>query len=148
MASYVKYQDFSEQLAKGVHQLHAAGHTVKVLLSNTAPNAATHTVRADASELSTGGGYTSGGVDTQNDLSESGGTTTVTGVSLAITASGGTIGPFRYVIAYNDSTTSPADALIGYWDYGSSITLADGEVFNIKFNNAAVGVAGTMFTLA
>lgn len=141
MASFVKYQDFAEQLGKGVHQLHAAGHTLKVMLSNTAPNVATHTVRADVTEISGGNGYTSGGTDTQNDLSETGGTASCTGVDVVFTASGGSIGPFRYVILYNDTPTSPVDPLVGYWDYGSSITLADTETFTTDFGSS-------MFTIA
>lgn len=134
MATYQKYQDFVEQLAKGVHQLHAAGHTCKVILSNTAPNVATHAIRGDVTEIGAGtGGYTVGGYDIQNDLSETGGTVTVTAVDVVITASGGTIGPFRYAIVYNDTPTSPVDPLICYWDYGSSITLNDTETFTIDF---------------
>lgn len=135
MATFVKYQDFVEQLGKGVHQLHAAGHTLKIALTNAAPNVSTHTGRADITELSTGGGYTqnAAGLDIQNDYTESGGTGTLTAVDVVVTASGGTIGPFRYVVIFNDTATSPADALVGYYDYGSSITLADGETFTVDF---------------
>lgn len=141
MASFVKYQDFAEQLGKGVHQLHAAGHTLKVMLSNTAPNVATHAVRADVTEIGAGNGYTSGGIDIENDYTESGGTGTLTGVDKVFTASGGTIGPFRYAILYNDTPTSPADPLIGYWDYGSPITLADGETFTVDFGASILTIA-------
>jgi hypothetical protein len=78
-------------------------------------------------------------------VDEVSGTTTVQGTQVVFTASGGSIGPFRYAILYNDTATSPADALIGWWDYGSSITLADTETFTVKFNNAS---PGTIFTLA
>lgn len=138
MASFVKYQDFAEQLGKGVHQLHAAGHTLKVMLSNAAPNVATHALRADASEIGAGNGYTSGGVDIENDYAESGGIGTLTGVDKVITASGGTIGPFRYAILYND--TPAGDNLIGYWDYGSSITLQDGESLTVDFGASILTV--------
>jgi hypothetical protein len=141
MATFNKYQDFVEQLAKGVHQLHAAGHTLKVLLSNTAPNAATHTVRADVAELSTANGYTSGGVDIQNDATESGGTLTMTAVDVVFTAAGGAIGPFRYAIIYNDTPTSPADPLVGWYDYGSSITLQDTETFTVDFGASVLTLA-------
>lgn len=133
MPPFNKYQQFAEDLANQVHDLIGTQHTLKAMLSNTAPNAATHQVRADASEISAGNGYTAGGVDIDNDGTESGGTTTVTAVDKTITASGGTIGPFRYVIIYNDTPTSPADPLVGWYDYGSSITLQDGESLTIDF---------------
>ena len=76
--------------------------------------------------------------------SEVTGTMTVSGTQVVFTASGGNLGPFRYAILYNDTATSPADALIAYWDYASSVTLADAETFTVKFNNAT---PGTIFTL-
>lgn len=143
MATYVKYQDFVEQLCKGTHQLHAAGHTLKVALTNTAPNVSTHTVRADITELSTANGYTqnAAGLDIQNDMTESGGTATVTAVDVVITASGGTVGPFRYVVIFNDTPTSPADPLVCYFDYGSSITLNDTETFTVDFGASLLTLA-------
>lgn len=140
MAAYVKYQNFVEDLCKGVHQLHAAGHTLKLMLSNSAPNVATHVVRADSTELSGGGGYTSGGEDMQNDMTESGGTATVTAVDIVWTATTG-FGPFRYPIAYNDTPAGPVDPLISHWDYGSGVTLAAAETFTADFG-------ASLFTLA
>jgi hypothetical protein len=132
MASFNKFNVFSEDLSEGVHQLQAAGHTLRVYLSNAAPSASADSVKTDLAEISTGSGY-SGPVDVQNDTSRSSGTTSVTGVDVVITASGGPVGPFQYVVLYNDTPTSPADPLIGWWDYGSPITLADGESFTINF---------------
>lgn len=140
MATFNKFNVFSEDLSEGVHQLQAAGHTLKVYLSNTAP-VATNSIKSDIAEISAGNGYTSGGHDAQNDTSRSTGTTSVTGVDITITASGGSVGPFRYAVLYNDTPTSPADPLIGWWDYGSSITLAAGESFTIDFG-------ASMFTVA
>ena len=139
MATYNKFQDFTEQLCKGVHQCHATGHTFKIVLANSAPNA-TDTILSQITQIASGNGYTTGGEDIQNDLSEASGTASCTGTTVIWIASGGTIGPFRYVVLYNDSATSPLDALIGYWDYGSSITLQDGETFT-----ATVG--SSLFTL-
>lgn len=139
MASFVKYEVFSENLAEKVHDLDL--DVLKVMLSNTAPTVATNAVRADVAEISGGNGYTSGGTDTQNATSRSGGTTSITGVDVVFTASGGSIGPFRYVILYNDTPTSPADPLIGYWDYGSSITLLTGETFTVDFGSSMFTVA-------
>lgn len=143
MAAAVKFQQFVVDLGKKVHDLNA--DTVKVYLSNTAPNVATMAVKADLAEIATGSGYT-GAVDTQNTYAGSGGTGTMTCTKVTITASGGSVGPFRYVPAYNDTPTSPADPLIQYWDYGSAVTLASGESFAIKFNNS--DTTGTMLTLA
>lgn len=140
MATFVKFQDFVEQLGKGVHQLHAAGHTLKAVLTNTAPNA-TDTTLSQITEISNGNGYTTGGEDIQNDYSESGGTGTLTAVDVVWTASGGTIGPFRYVVIYNDTPSSPTDPLVCYFDYGSSITLAIGETFTLDFGASLATIA-------
>ena len=112
MATYTKYNIFMEDFANKVHDLFGTNDTLKVMLSNAAPNVATHAIRSDVTELGTAFGYTSGGVDTQNDGTRSTNTLTVTGVDIVITASGGSIGPFRYSILYNDTPTSPADPLI------------------------------------
>ena len=140
MAAYFKFDNFVLRLAKGEHQLHAAGHTVKAYLSNAAPSASLDDVKADLAEIGAGNGYTAGGTDTQNDATQTTGTLTVSAVDITWTASGGTIGPFRYVAIYND--THASDALIGAWDYGSSITLADGESFTVDFGS------NSLFTLA
>jgi hypothetical protein len=141
MASYVKYQNFVEDFGNKVHDLFGTQDTLKVALTNTAPNVATHNVLADITEISAGNGYTAGGTDAQNDGTETGGTLTVTGVDVVFTASGGTIGPFRYAVLYNDTPTSPADPLIAYWDYGSNVTLQDTETFTVNFGASLFTVA-------
>lgn len=140
MATGTKFQKFVEDVGDAVHSFKAAAHTLRCYLSNTAPNAATHAVKADLAEIATGFGY-AGPVDTQNDASRSGGTLSVTGVDFTVTAAGGSIGPFRYVVLYNDTPVSPADPLIQSWDYGSAVTLADGESFTVDFGTS-------MFTFA
>jgi hypothetical protein len=142
MAVYNKFNDFSEQLANGVQNF--ATDVYKVALSNTAP-VATNTILSDITQISAGNGYTSGGSTTTITLAEVTGTTTVSGTQVVFTASGGSIGPFRYVVLYNDTTSSPSKPLVAWWDYGSSITLADGETFTIKFSNTS---PGAIFTLA
>ncbi len=140
MAAYNKFNDFVEQESKGVHQF--GTHVFKVALTNSAPIAA-NTILADITQISAGSGYTAGGSATTTAVSETGGTVTVTGTKVTFTASGGSIGPFRYAVLYNDSATSPADALVSWFDYGSAITLLDGESLDVKFNNAD---PGTIFT--
>lgn len=132
MAAFSKIQDFVEQLVKAKHDFGA--HTFKVMLTNTAPNPATNTVKADLTEITAQNGYTAGGAASAMSVSESGGTAKITATDVTFTASGGSFGPFRYVVIYNDSQTSPADPLVGYYDYGSSITLNDGESFTTDFD--------------
>ena len=144
MPAFNKFNDFSEQLIRGVHDWDA--HTFKVALTNTAP-AATQTTwnTTDHPAPAAANGYTAGGTATTISISETTGTTTVSGTQVVFTATAGGIGPFRYVILYNDTATSPADAAVGWWDYGSSITLADTETFTVKFNNTT---PGSILTLA
>lgn len=142
MASFNKFQQFVQDLCEKKHDLSA--DTLNVYLSNTAPNAATHAVKADLAEVSTGNGYT-GPVDTQNSGAEATGTYTLTGTKVVITATGA-VSQFRYVVLYNDTQTSPADPLIGWWDYGSAVDLVNGETFTIKFNNG--DPTGTILTVA
>lgn len=141
MATFNKFQDFAEQLGKGVHQLHAAGHLLKVYGSNATPSASADAAKADLAEITAENGYPSGGSDIQNDYSESGGTGTLTGVDVVWTASGGSFGPLRYVPLYNDTPASPLDPLIGWWDYGSSVTVLDGETFTVDFGASVTTIA-------
>lgn len=132
MATYNKFETFALDLGQGSHQLQAGGHTLNAYLTNATPSASADSVKTDLAEISTGNGYT-GPVDIQNGYTETSGTGTLTAVDITITASGGSIGPFRYVVIYNDTQTSPADPLIAWFDYGSEVTLADGESFDIDF---------------
>lgn len=132
MATYNKIQDYTEQLNKAVHNW--SSHTFKAMLTNSAP-VATNTIAANLTEISAGNGYSAGGMTLDTvTLSETTGTAKVTIADEVLTASGGSIGPFRYVAIYNDTATSPADALVCWYDYGSSITLASGESFTIDFD--------------
>lgn len=141
MASYNKFENFVEDLAEGIHDLSA--DTIVIYLSNAAPSASGDAVKADLAEISTGNGYT-GVQDTQNTGAETGGTYTLTGTKVVITADGGTVGPFQYVVLAND--TPAGDPLIGWWNYGSALTLQDDESFTVKFNNS--DTTGTILTVA
>lgn len=135
MAAYNKFQDFVEQLCKAKHDF--STHTFKVALTNVAP-VATNTIFANITEIAAGSGYTAGGQSATAGITETTGTATVSAVDVVWTASGGTIGPFRYVVLYNDTATSPADALVAWWDYTSSITLADTETFTADFGSNSI----------
>ena len=138
MATYSKYGDFVEQLCRGVHNF--GSHVFKVALSNGVPDA-THTTLSAITELSTANGYTAGGATTTIGVSETAGTVTITATDPAAwTASGAGIS-FRYAALYNDTATSPADALIAYWDNGSTTTVTAGNTLTVDFG-------ATLFTLA
>lgn len=137
MASFNKINSFVENVAEKVHNL--GSDTLKIMLTNSAP-VATNTVKANLTDISAGNGYTAGGsAVTITGSSQTTGTYSLVGTDLVFTASGGTIGPFRYAALYND--TAANDELIGWWDYGSSVTLADGETFTVDFG-------ATILTLA
>jgi len=131
-ATYNKFEDFVEQLGKGIHQLHTAGHQLECYLSNDTPDAALDAVKTDLAEITIQNGYT-GPEDADNDYTETGGVGTLTAEDIVITANADSIGPFRYVVLFNQDTAAPLDALIAWWDYGSSISLNDTETFTIDF---------------
>lgn len=139
MATYVKFHQFVEDLAYGYHTLTTSGNdTLKVALSDTAPSS-TNVIFADITEITAENGYSAGGTAASLSTSkQSTGKHIFNLVDVTFTAStvsdASGIGPFRYVVLYNDTSTDPVDPLISYWDYGSSITLATTETFTVDFD--------------
>lgn len=130
MAAFQKFDQFVEHLAEKVYDLQS--DTLKVMLTDTAP-LASHTVKADITEIAAGNGYTAGGaLATLVSSGQISGVYKLVLSDAAFTASGGAIGPFRYFVLYDDTASN--DELIGWWDYGSSITLADGESVTVDFS--------------
>lgn len=128
MATFNKFNPFVEAVCEKVHNL--GSDSLVVWLSNTAPSSA-NAVLADITQIS----YTnlSSRALTVSSSAQTGGTYKLVLADLTLTASGGSVGPFRYVGVYND--TAASDNLVGGWyDYGSSITLASGETFTIDFD--------------
>lgn len=132
MATYNKFQAFVEALAEKTHNL--GSDTLKVYLTNNTPDAAADAVFADLAEITPGNGYTAGGnTATQSSSAQTGGIyKLVLNDPATWTASGGSIGPFRYAVLYN--STAPSGNLIGWWDYGTSITLGAGDTFAVDFD--------------
>ena len=128
MATYVKYDAFVENLAEGVHDL--GSDDLDIALTNRAPVSSSDALLSDISEI-TGDGYTSGANNASiSASSQSSGTYKLVVNDVVITASGGTIGPFRYVVLYNDTPITPLNPLIAYHDYGpGGVTLANTETF-------------------
>jgi len=137
MATFNKFNNFTKALGDKLHNLGA--DTLFVQLSNTAP-VATQSVETDlAADLATANGYTAGGVTLGvGTWTTAGGVAKLVITDKVITASGGPIGPFRYVIILNNSAA--LKDLIGWYDYGSSITLNDTETLTIDFD----GVNGVL----
>jgi hypothetical protein len=135
MASFNKFDIFAQNVGRGVHNLNA--NALKVGLSNVAPNASTNVVFGDMTEISAVNGYTAGGnTPTNSGYGQTGGVGKLVLQDTVFTASGGAIGPFRYAFLYDSTPSSPNKPLIGWWDYGSSITLADGETFTVDMDQA------------
>ncbi len=130
--AFNKFNFFVEDLARKIHNLNA--DVLKVMLTNIAPVATNH-VLADLTEITAHNGYAAGGATpTNSGASQTAGVLKSVLQDVTITASGGTIGPFRYAVLYN--STPAGGNLIGWYDYGVSITLQDGEPFVIDLDQA------------
>ncbi len=140
MATFNKFQQFAENLCKGVHNFTSdATCTVTVALT-AAANApvATNSVLADLTEVSYAN--LSSRVVTGITAEHAAGTVTITATDLVLTASGA-VATFRYVVLYDDDPTSPANPLIGWYDIGSDVTLASGETLTIDFTTGFATLA-------
>lgn len=129
MATYTKFNSFVEALAEKTHNL--GSDTLKVALTNSAPSAS-NTVLANITEVS----YTnlSSRTLTVSSSAQTSGTYKLVINDLVLTASGA-VGPFRYVVIYNDTATN--DELIAYFDYGSALTMANGDTLTLDFDGSA-----------
>lgn len=136
MASFNKFNAFVEDVAEKAHNL--GSDTLKVALTNTAPAAANTTWNTtDHPAPAAANGYTAGGnTITISSSAQASGTYKLVLADSTFTAAGGSIGPFRYAILYNSTASAKP---IGWWDYGSSITLLTGESFTVDFD-ATTGV--------
>lgn len=132
MAIYNKFQAWAETM---VESANLGSDQFVLALTNTVP-VATNSVLADITQIS----YTnlSSRNFTTASSSQSGGTYSLTLNDLVLTASG-SVGPFRYAVLFDD--TLAGDPLVGWWDYGSSITMANGETFTVDFTGAAINLS-------
>jgi hypothetical protein len=127
MASFNKFDSFVEAVAEGTHNL--GSNQLTIALSNVAPTAA-NSVLADITQIT----YTN--LSTRNlsttSSAQSGGLYKLVVADTTLTSTGGSTGPFRYVVVYN--STAAGGPLIGWFDYGSSITLLAGESLTVDFD--------------
>jgi hypothetical protein len=130
MATFNKFQSFVEAVAEKKHDLGSDTLTVALCNAANAPSVSADAVLADITVIA----YTnlSSRVITTSSSSQTSGTYKLVVADLVLTASGGSVAPFRYVVIYNE--TAANDELIGYYDYGSDLTLADGESLTLDFS--------------
>jgi hypothetical protein len=133
MATFTKINTFALALGQKKHNL--GSDQLKVALTNTDPTATANVYADLTSPLATTNlsGATPFNITTTS-WTQTGGLASLVLVDLVLTASGGDVGPFRYVVIYNDTATN--DELIGYYDYGAAATITDGNTFTIDFNEA------------
>lgn len=131
MATLNKFNVFTVDLTAGKHDF--SSHVYKVMLTNTVP-VATNAVKTDITDITAGNGYVAGGTASTITRSNASGTESVIGTDVVFTASGA-VGPFRYAVLYNDTQTTPAKPLVGWWDNGSAVTMANTDTFTVDFDN-------------
>tara|TARA_S200002703_G_scaffold159731_1_gene174405 strand:+ start:8850 stop:9281 length:432 start_codon:yes stop_codon:yes gene_type:complete len=139
MASFTKVNDFVVNLANAMD---LDSDTLKVALCNTDPTSGTNVVSdgngilANVTEIS----YTNLSSRTLANVTstQTSGTYKLSADDLTLTASGGSVAAFRYIVVYNDTPTSPADPIIGYYDYGASLTLNDGDTFTVDIGTNGI----------
>jgi len=141
MASFNKIADF---ILNAVHNMDLESDQIAIALSNTAPGSESTAPTGDGNGILgnvTEISYTncSSRNVTTTSSTQTSGTYKLVLADLTLTASGGSVGPFQYLYIYNDTVATPADPLIGYYDYGTALTLNDGDSFTVDFS-AANGV--------
>jgi hypothetical protein len=130
MAAFNKFNAFVADIANKVHNLGA--DNLKVMLSNTAPTAS-NAIKTDITEIVAGNGYTAGGSQaTLISSAQAGGTYVLKLNDVTFTASGGSFGPLRYAVLYN--STPASGNLIGWWDFGTNVTITSGNSFLVDLD--------------
>jgi hypothetical protein len=143
MVAFVKLNGFVEHMAEGVHNL--GSDQLAVALSNTAPGSegtpptgsTAACILANVTQIAYT--YASGRAITTSSSSQTAGTYALVLTDLTLSATGGSVGPFRYIYLYND--TAASDNLIGYWDLGSSDTITNGTARLLDFSATTIAVA-------
>lgn len=130
MAAYNKFNSFVADIANKIHNL--GSDALWVGLTNTAPTAAGTSFAGSITDIAAGNGYSAGGaVAGLTSSTQTAGLYTLKLTNVVFTASGA-VGPFRYAVLYNH--TSAGTQLIGWWDYGSAVTMANGDTFTVAFD--------------
>lgn len=141
MATYNKFNQFVQDLARKVHALNS--DTLKVMLTDTAP-VATNTIKSNLVDITAANGYAAGGSAAAyvSDVDTAGVLKLILS-PVVFTAAGGSIAQFRYAVLYNDTPVSPAKPLIAWWDYGAEVNITNGNSFTVQLDQT-----NGVFTLA
>jgi hypothetical protein len=141
MSAAIKFDNFVNDLVNGVHKngINTGSPTDswKVYLTNATPSVSADSVKADLAEIGTGNGYP-GASDISLQRSQSGGVITLSGTNVVITCTAGSpsgIGPFQYVVLFNDTPAAPLDPLICAWDIGVSLSLEEGQSLTVNLGS-------------
>jgi len=134
MVAFQKFDVFVLDIAHGFHDLAAPGHQLEIALT-TEGNApvAGNSILGDLTEIA----YTNLGARTitKTSSAQTGGVYKLTLTDLVITATGA-VATFRRVVVFNQAQTTPVDPLIGHYDHGSDVTLANGETYTIDWDDS------------
>ena len=135
MASFNKVNDF---VVNAVHNMDLASDQLAVALTNTAPGSESSNPTSDGNGIVgnlTQISYTNRSARnlTTSSSSLSGGVYNLFVAFFTLSASG-TFVPFTYIYSFDDTVTAPADPIIWYFDYGTSLTLNNGDTFTLDFS--------------
>lgn len=140
MAIFNKFFCFSQDVGRGVHNLNS--NTLKIMLSDSAPDPLNDSVLVNINEIAAGSGYTAGGTAVASSAyAQTGGVGKLTGSDVVFLATAGAIAQFRYAVLYN--STVSGGPLIGWWDFGGEVNLAVGQSYIVHFDST-----NGVFTLA
>lgn len=134
MASFNKYNAFVEDLAEKVHNLGSDSLYI-ALASGLNANSGSTSLLSGVGEIVQGNGYIKSGLPCAvSSSAQTGGFYKLVLTSPAAwTGTPSAMAAFRYAVLYND--TAANDPLIGYWDYGSTVTLNSGETFTVTLDS-------------
>ena len=136
MATFTFIDAFKDFQGACAPDMDFANDAWTIYLSDEAPIVATDSVKTDIANITEENGYTETAL-TATWVETAGGSGIFVlrnDADITWTASGGNFGPFRYAVVYNDTTTTPLDLLVGFWDHGSSITVTTGNFFRVDLN--------------
>lgn len=140
MAQFTFFDEVKKNLGEAA--IDFANHDFKAMLTNVAPDAQNDAVKGDITEIAGGNGYVAGGMlMTAVTWLETGANTGVwrwTMNDFTWNAAGGDIAQFRYIVFYDDTTSSPLKPLIGYVDYGTGIIVTNGNGFTVDIGTGGV----------